>query len=109
MRRRDFIRIASVAAAAGQIPVRAQVRNGDPLVGIQIAPVSILDEGIERCLDTLQGRAGINALFVYSQTYHAGTKPKNVLATDHGVPPRDFFKSRLPHLWVRHRAGAFDG
>jgi hypothetical protein len=79
------------------------------MVGVQIAPVSLFDEGFDRCLDTLQEKAAVNTLFIYSQTYHAGTKPKNVLATDHGVPVRDFFKSRLPHLWVRHSAKAFDG
>ncbi len=80
-----------------------------PLVGIQVAPVSILDEGIERCLDTLRDKAAVNALFIYSQTYHAGITPTNVLATDHGVPVRDFAKSKLPRLWVRQNAKAFAG
>ena len=36
--------------------------------GIQIAPVSLLDEGIDRCLDLLQDTAAINCLMLYSHT-----------------------------------------
>lgn len=111
MERREFMKAAAIAAVAGSQSSACNRRGGDQdsLVGIQIAPVSMFDEGIDRCLDTLQETAGINTLFVYSQTYHAGTKPQNVLATDHGVQVRDFRRSRLPHLWVRHRDNAFDG
>jgi len=109
MRRRDFLKAAGLTAVAPRAAMANQRSSSDPLVGVQIAPVSIFDEGIERCLDTLKTKASVNALFIYSQTYHAGTKPKNVLATDHGVPVRDFFQSDLPHLWVRHNERAFAG
>lgn len=109
MKRRDLFKAAGLAVMTPQVAGARQDAPAKPLVGVQIAPVSIFDEGIDRCLDTLRDRAGVNALFIYSQTYHAGTKPSNVLATDHGVPVRDFFKSRLPHLWVRHGEHAFDG
>lgn len=113
MKRRDFVKAAALASlgpygrhlAAAETDVTSPRR--ERLVGVQIAPVSIFDEGIERCLDTLQEKAAVNTLFIYSQTYHAGTKPKNVLATDHGISVRDFFKSRLPYNWVRHRSKSF--
>ena len=79
MKRRDFIKAAGVAAVAQSAiaqsaiaPATAQTRapdSAEPLVGIQIAPVSLLDEGIERCLDTLREKASVNSLFIYSQTY----------------------------------------
>lgn len=115
MKRREFVKVAALASIASQAgvalgdPAADGVAQREPMVGVQIAPVSLLDEGLDRCLDTLQEKAAVNTLFIYSQTYHAGTKPKNVLATDHGVPVRDFFKSRLPNLWVRNRANAFAG
>ncbi len=113
MKRRDFIKSAAVVAMA---PANAPAnelaqpnREPAPLVGVQIAPVSILDEGIEQCLDTLREKAAINTLFIYSQTYHAGTTPSNVLATDHGVPVRNFSKSKLPRLWVKNNGRSFTG
>ncbi len=115
MKRRDFVKHAALATIASQVklaqgePIKDRDHRAAPMVGVQIAPVSLLDEGIPQCLDTLQEKAGVNAVFIYSQTYHAGIKPKNVLATDHGVPVRDFFKSELPNLWVRHRGNAFAG
>lgn len=109
MKRRDFMKAAALAAATPYAAMGRERAPKHPLVGVQIAPVSLFDEGIERCLDTLREKAAVNALFIYSQTYHAGTKPSNVLATDHGVPVRDHFKSQLPRLWVRHNAKAFDG
>ena len=33
-------------------------------VGIQVSPISFVDEGIENVLDTLQGRAGVNVLMI---------------------------------------------
>lgn len=115
MQRREFVQAAALAALAGQSrlvsgqPAADNKARPEPMIGVQIAPVSLFDEGFERCLDTLQEKAAVNTLFIYSQTYHAGTKPKNVLATDHGIPVRDFSKSRLPYLWVRHAAKGFDG
>jgi hypothetical protein len=81
-----------------------------PFNGIQIGPHTILDEGIERCLDLIQDTAAINALLVYSHTYHDDLKkPPQVLAADHGVPPRDMRSRKLPSVWVRHREEAFKG
>jgi hypothetical protein len=76
--------------------------------GIQMGPHTMLDEGIERCLDLIQDTAGINALMVYSHTYHDDLKkPPQVLAADHGVPARDMRNRKLPSVWVRHHDEAF--
>ena len=88
----------------------AEPKRADPLVGVQVAPFSILDEGIDRCLDTLKDKAAVNALFIYSQSYYPGyNKPPNVMAHDHGIPVRDMRKRKLPSLWVRHHDQAFAG
>ena len=75
---------------------------------MQISPHSLLDEGVETCLDRLQKDAAVNALFIYSQTYHMGYRPPNVLASDHGITVKDFARRKLPHLWVRHSPKAFE-
>lgn len=36
----------------------------DPFIGIQISPISFIDEGVEGCLDTLQDRVGANTLMI---------------------------------------------
>ena len=33
-------------------------------VGIQVSPISFIDEGIDNVLDTLQGRVGVNVLMI---------------------------------------------
>lgn len=108
MQRRDFLKLGSAAtlglASHGQA---AGPRRRHILSGVQIAPVSLFDEGIESCLDRLQETAAINALFIYSHTYHMGMKPPNVLADDHGVPVRDPRTRNLPRRWVRHQSQAF--
>ena len=36
----------------------------DKFVGIQISPISFIDEGVEGALDTLSQRVGVNALLI---------------------------------------------
>lgn len=95
----------SEATAAGQTrgpaskPLKAPAGN---LVGIQMGPHTMLDEGIDRCLDLIQDTAAINTLFVYSHAYGGDLrKALDVLATDHGVPPRDQRARNLPLVWVK--------
>ena len=90
-------------AAAAQPPRQHALFNA-----IQMGPHTILDEGIEPCLDLIQETAGINALMIYSHTYHGDIrKPPQFLATDHGVPPRPMRDRRLPAVWVRHHEQYF--
>lgn len=100
--RRTFLQNTVFTAAAGaSLPGRATAQRKPLLAGIQMSPVSFLDEGIDRCLDFLEQQAPINAIFCYTQTYHQGMSPLNVLATDHPSPPRDPSSRNLPYLWVR--------
>ncbi|MCA9128575.1 MAG: hypothetical protein KDB22_15920 [Planctomycetales bacterium] len=74
MKRREFMKAAALAAAAPYAAIGQEGAPKHPLVGVQIAPVSIFDEGIERCLDTLLEKASVNALFIYS---HFNTVPSD--------------------------------
>lgn len=115
MNRRQFIESNAVLAAAAALGPAASgesaatSRTGKPLAGIQIEPSELLDEGIETCLDFLQEEAAVDALFCYSQTYHLGEAPMNILATDHPSPPRDPRGRQLPHLWMRLPREPFAG
>ncbi|MHC2065874.1 hypothetical protein ACYFX5_00235 [Bremerella sp. T1] len=110
--RRQFLQAAGSLATSCCLPgfgFAHESTKQDPMVGVQIAPHSMLDEGIDRCLDLLQGEARVNTLFIYSQTYHMGVTPQNVLATDHGVPVRDPRKRNLPNYWVKSDHSEFAG
>jgi hypothetical protein len=74
----------------------------DNLVGIQMGPHTLLDEGIEHALDLIQETAAINTLFIYSHAY-GGDLRKNpqVLAKDHGIVPPDQRNRKLPLVWVK--------
>ncbi len=109
--RRDFLKglaalpaVAAAAAAEQQAPVR----KPELFNAIQMGPHTILDEGIDRCLDLIQETAGINCLMIYSHTYHGDIrKPAQMLAQDHGVPPREMRGRKLPTVWVKHNEQAF--
>jgi hypothetical protein len=125
MGRRSFVKemaamFAAVGAALpavgagrvrGQPPAKQEPRARlpeDAVVGIQMSPHTMLDEGIERCLDLIRETAAINAVMPYSHAFHASTlgKPLRDLADDHGKPPRDF-RGRVPSVWVRHHEESF--
>ena len=81
--------------ATGQTPSRA-------MVGMQVGPHTMLDEGIDRSLDLIQKTAAVNTIFVYSHAYGGDLrKAPNLLATDHGVVPRDQRTRNLPLVWVK--------
>ncbi|MEA1886580.1 MAG: hypothetical protein U9N72_05160 [Bacteroidota bacterium] len=83
-------------------------KQGKTFVGIQMSPHTMLDEGIEKCLDLTGETAGVNAVFPYSHAFHTSTlgKPLRYLATDHGTPPRDL-RNKVPAVWVRHNEKSF--
>lgn len=97
--RRDFLKGTLAASALAPF---AWAGANIPLVGIHIAAHSFYDEGIEHCLDFLQETAGVNTLFVTSNSFYGAMfRPKEAQG-DHGVPIRDgrgrrvsktFFKS----------------
>src|SRR5262245_1627771 len=70
-------------------PVPPQERK---LVGIQIGARSFVDEGVEKCLDTLQQVGGVNTLMATTFTYGTGLAGRQVRGRplpDHGVQEYD--------------------
>ena len=104
MNRRSFLKKSALALPAFSLApnlMAAASRPANPYVGIQIAPWSLLDEGIENCLDLLQETAGVNSIMCYSQTYHMSyTRPINIIQ-DHGFGVRDNRERNLPRMWHR--------
>ncbi len=82
---------------------------GNTFVGIQMSPHTMLDEGIENCLDLIGKTARVNAVFPYSHAFHTSTlgKSPRFLADDHGKAPRDL-RNKVPAVWVRHNDRYFE-
>ena len=118
--RRGFVRELAAMIAAVEVGLetvgaghaRAQPPPGQPgqarlpdgaVIGIQMSPHTMLDEGIESCLDLIRETAAINVVMPYTHAFHTSTlgKPLSDLADDHGTAPRDF-RGRVPAVWVRH-------
>ena len=63
----------------------------DKFVGIQISPISFIDEGVEEVLETLQTRIGVNVLLIGTVSW-LGLKSGRSIShdldgfPDHGVP-----------------------
>jgi hypothetical protein len=114
MHRRTFLAHTAQAGLALATPRVLQSATPEPatakpapLIGIQIAGHSLLDEGVERCLDLVQSTSRANALFLYSHSHYAAhNRPPSVYA-DHGVPIRDERKRKITRLWVRHHDDRF--
>lgn len=115
--RRDFIRelTSMLALAHAGIPMShaddlatdvaastlRQSRASGSLVGIQMGPHTILDEGIEHTLDLIQETAAINVVMPYSHGYNnAFVKPLRSRA-EHGVPLTENRGRKFPLVWVK--------
>lgn len=104
--RREFMKTSVLGALAysvgqGTAKTPSQAR---PFVGIQIAPHSFYDEGLDYCLDLLQETGQINALMIASLSYYGAMgRPRETMA-DHGKPLVDNSQRVLPRVWVRHHA-----
>lgn len=80
--------IAEPGAGAQDNAAAAQPSKPHPkMVGIQIGAVSFLDEGVEKALDTVQERAGVNALMISVFTYSYGSEGRQQPGAfvDHGL------------------------
>ena len=111
MKRRDFIRqTAGVSALAQTAAAQQRPQTADKFIGIQMGPHSLLDEGIDRCLDLIQDTAAVNAVLVYSQTYHMEMRrPLQTLAQDHGVAVKEMRGRRLPLVWMKPHDEYYSG
>ena len=66
--------------------------DGKKFVAVQIGARSFVDEGVERCLDTLQEKAGVNVLMATVLTYGRGLAGRQIPGQplpDHGVQEYD--------------------
>ncbi|HWG58133.1 MAG TPA: hypothetical protein VN661_03715 [Candidatus Acidoferrales bacterium] len=80
------------AAASAPLPQNRRMQatpNGRKLVAIQIGARSFVDEGVEKCLDTLQEKGGVNTLMSTVFTYGRGLAGRGVPLADHGVQQPD--------------------
>lgn len=60
-----------------------------PFVGIQISPISLIDEGVDHVLDFLSEKAGVNALMLASHSFdYAHVGRAGEAYPDHGVHER---------------------
>jgi hypothetical protein len=91
-------------------PGRQENSGEEKFIGIQMGPHSLLDEGIEPCLDFIQRTAAVNAVLVYSQSYLIDAhRPTETLAQDHGLPFKELTGRKLPFVWVRPREEYYRG
>jgi hypothetical protein len=88
---------AGIAAGTGSwasptLPSDSAQQSQEKFVGIQIGGVSFTDEGVDKVLDILQERAGVNALmlvtFAYGREVSGRQLPGHPLP-DHGVQQYD--------------------
>src|ERR1700761_1173753 len=98
--RRGLLRGLALAPALAAAPALGQPRAGappppspgEPFVAIQIGARSFVDEGVDKCLDTLRETGGVNvvmaAVFPYG-TGLAGRQGRDEPLPDHGVQAYD--------------------
>src|ERR1017187_1080480 len=91
MERRDFLRSAvaglAVSASEADAAQQAPASAGKKVIAIQIGAVSFMDEGVEKVLDIVQEKAGVNALFLAVYDYGNGIAGRQVPGhplPDHG-------------------------
>jgi len=61
-------------------------------VGIQIGAISFIDEGVEKCLDVLQEKGGVDTLFVSALSWSRGNAGRSCVGfPDHGKKEVDKF------------------
>lgn len=105
--RRDFLRTAAAASVVtgASLAHRASAADTRPAaktpVGIHIAAHSFYDEGIDYCLDLLQETAGVNTLFVASNTYYGAMYRPKEAQGDHGKPIRDGRGRKVTPIFFR--------
>jgi hypothetical protein len=93
MNRRDFL--AQSALAAGGLLVAPGAAVAQPqqrMIGLQIGPVSFLDEGTGKVLDIVQELGAVDTVFLATFTYGTGISgrtPRSMPLPDHGKQEYD--------------------
>lgn len=81
-----------ISASARVYPRTPAASDGKRFVAIQIGARSFVDEGVDKCLDTLQEKGGVNVLMPTVFTYGRGLTGRQVPGQplpDHGVQEYD--------------------
>jgi hypothetical protein len=94
--KRDFMK-SSAALGASALPLTSLTgcsdsRGNPKTVGIQIGPVSFVDEGTEKVLDILQERGAVNTIFLSTFSYDRGISGRQIPGhpfPDHGAQESD--------------------
>jgi hypothetical protein len=97
MPRREFIKTTAAAAAVAATPAffstaAAEQPAAAKMIGIQVGPVSFVDEGVEPVLDIFQERGAINTVFLTTFTYGPGLSGRQIAGhpyPDHGKQESD--------------------
>ena len=102
--RREFIKKSAIATAGMALNLKglANINNNQLFTGIQITPHSIIDEGIDNCLDLLQEKGSVDTLMLNPYNFYGAMGRPLELMADHGVPKIDNTKRTFPLSWVRH-------
>jgi hypothetical protein len=94
--RRNFVKTSAVAlavTAAKPLSLAAAEAAAPPkMIGLQVGAVSFVDEGTEPVLDMLQGRGGVNTIFLTTFTYGRGLGGRQIPGQpfpDHGKQESD--------------------
>jgi hypothetical protein len=98
LNRRTFMQLCSALAAwvsrgssaqVGAVPPAPNepVKFRHPVVAIQVPPYVWIDEGIDRALDSMQGKGGVNTVWAYTNTYSNRRIRKGdpIPLPDHGI------------------------
>ena len=97
--RREFIKTTATAAAAAATPAffptasaAAEQPSAPKMIGIQVGPVSFVDEGVEEVLDIFQEKGAVNTVFLTTFTYGRGLSGRQIEGhpyPDHGKQESD--------------------
>ncbi len=91
MSRRDFMQVSAGLAAA--IPLGVNILSAraatSKMIAIQLGAVSLVDEGVEACLDILQERAAVNTIMPAVFSYSTGTAGRHKPWPGHGKNVED--------------------
>jgi len=90
------IGVAAMGLAADQTPPTTQPSTRpSPMIGIQIGPQPLAQQDLNRLLDDLRQRAGVNALFPFIYTYAAHTaamSAKGFRGGNFAIPHMQYYK-----------------
>src|SRR5436190_17119501 len=92
MNRRDFLTQSALATGGLLLGSRDGVAQPSRMIGLQIGPVSFLDEGTGKVLDTAQELGAVDTVFLATFTYGTGISgrtPKSMPLPDHGKQEYD--------------------